>query len=284
MQAWIKGLLAKEFAGAEAPPMVFSGVRPPAYRQDHLVEIADARALQRDAASESGCLAEHACVLLPHESAVRDWDVDVDTVYRPEVASIIRQRLLPQRRVEVIQGGKVVIRGNGNRFYGEGVHCDGPLTTDAYAINLGALTTPQAEQNWRRSFARDEVAGFMLINFWRPINMREPVRDYPLALCDPLSVDPNDIFWARIPSVSPDGRGSRHLALRFNPGQRWRYYPAMMTNEVLAFKQCEFWKGVPDGAPRANVFHTAFRDPTAPREAEPRLSCEHRVGVMILRD
>ena len=264
--------------------MVFTGVRAPAYRQDHLVEIADAREIQRGALSEAGFLAEHASVLLPHETAVRDWDVDVASVYRAEVASIIRQRLLPARRVEIVQGTRVVTRGGDNRFYGEGVHCDGPLTPDAHATNLGALTTPQAELNWRRSFARDEVAGFMLINFWRPINMREPVRDYPLALCDPLSVDPDDVFWARIPSVTPDGRVSRHLALRFNSSQRWRYYPAMTTNEVLAFKQCEFWKGEPDGARRSNVFHTAFRDPTAPPDAEPRRSCEHRVGVMILRD
>jgi hypothetical protein len=284
MQASLKGLLAKEFVGAEAPPMVFAGVRPPAYRQDHLAEIADARAMQRGAPSEAGFLAEHACVLLPHETAVRDWDADVANVYRPEVASIIRERLLPGRRVEVLQGMKVVTRGGGNRIYGEGVHCDGPLTPDAYAANLGALTTPQAEPNWRRSFARDEVAGFMLINFWRPINMREPMRDRPLALCDPLSVEADDIFSARIPSVTPEGRVSRHLALRFNPGQRWRYYSAMTTNEVLVFKQCEFWKENPDAGPRANVFHTAFRDPTAPPNVEPRLSCEHRVGVMILRD
>jgi len=284
VQVSIKGLLAKDYVGAEAPPMVFTGVRPPAYRQDHLVEIADARAMQQGAPSESGCLAEHSSVLLSHETAVRDWDTDVANVYRPEIATIIRQRLLPGRRVEISQGAKVVTRGGGKRIYGEGVHCDGPLTPDTYATNLGALTTPQAEGNWRRSFARDEVAGFMLINFWRPINMRQPVRDYPLALCDPLSVDRDDIFWARIPRLTSAGRVSRHLALRFNPSQRWRYYPAMTTNEVLVFKQCEFWKGVADGAPRANVFHSAFRDPTAPPEAEPRRSCEHRVGVIILRD
>ncbi len=264
--------------------MVFTGVRPPAYRQDHLAEIADARAMQREAPSESGFLTEHACVLLPHQTAVRDWDADVANVYRPEVASITRERLLPGRRVEIFQGTKVVTRGGGKRIYGEGVHCDGPLTPDSYATNLGALTTPQAELNWRRNFARDEVAGFMLINFWRPINMREPVRDYPLALCDPLSVDPDDVFSARIPRLTSEGRVSRHLALRFNPGQSWRYYPAMTTNEVLVFKQSEFWKESPDAGPRANVFHTAFRDPTAPPEAEPRRSCEHRVGVMILRD
>ena len=60
MQAAIKGLLAKEFAGAEAPPMVFT-VLPPADRQDHLVEIADARAMQRGGGAGIG-LPGRACV------------------------------------------------------------------------------------------------------------------------------------------------------------------------------------------------------------------------------
>jgi hypothetical protein len=283
MQASIKGLLAKEYVGEQAPPMVFAGVRPPAYRRDHLVEIADARALQPGAMPESGFFADHAFVLLPHETAVRDWDLEVTNVYRPEVAAIIRQRLLPGRRLEIRQGAKIVARGGGQRFYVVGVHCDGTLSPEGHAANFGALTTRQAGLDWRRAYSRDEVAGFMLVNFWRPINMREPVRNYPLALCDPRSVDADDIFSASVPSLNSGGPVSHHLALRFNPAQRWRYYPDMRTDEVLVFKQCEFWKDMPD-TPRGNVFHTAFRDPTAPPDAEPRRSCECRVAIMILRD
>ena len=124
----------------------------------------------------------------------------------------------------------------------------------------------------------------MLINFWRPINMREPVRNYPLALCDPLSVDADDIFSARIPSVNSDGRVSRHLALRFNPRQQWRYFPAMTTAEVLVFKQCEFWKGRERQTARQRFPQRFRRSDQRRRTQSLGGSCEHRVGVMILCD
>jgi hypothetical protein len=284
VQAEIKGLLAPDFTGAEAPPMVFVGVRPPEYRRSYPTEIEDARTLQSRSTEESAFFAEHAFVLLPHRTQVRDWDADVATIYRNEIAAIIRRRLLPGRRVEVLQSPQVVQRGSGGRrLYGEGVHCDGPLTPDIYARNLGAFASEQAERNWRQTYARSEVAGFMLVNFWRTIHMSEPLRHMPLALCDPNSVRREDIFSVTIPGLAPQGRTTHHLALRFDPGQRWIHYPAMTTDEVLVFKQCEFWKAGPDAVPQ-NVFHTAIRDPSTPLDAEARKSCEHRVGVMILRD
>lgn len=283
VRATIRGLLAPDFVAHEAPPMTFVGLRSPEYRHRYFAEIADARALQSQSTSESAFFADHGFVLMPHETAVRDWDADVATIYRSEIPALVRQRLLPGRRVEVLQSPKVMKRGRAARYYGHGVHCDGPLTLDLYARNLGAFANEQAERTWRRNYARPEVAGFMLINFWRTIEMREPLRHLPLALCDPNSVLREDIFPATIPGLAPEGRVTSHLALRFNPGERWHYYPGMRTSEVLAFKQCEFWKSGADRVPQ-NVFHTAFQDPDAPAEAEPRKSCEHRVGVMILED
>ena len=54
-----------------------------------------------------------------------------------------------------------------------------------------------------------------------------------------------------------------------------------MTNEeVLVFTQFEQWKGVDNKAPDAKItsnYHTAFTDPTAPKDQkEPRRSCEFR--------
>ena len=57
----------------------------------------------------------------------------------------------------------------------------------------------------------------------------------------------------------------------------------MTPAEVLVLKACEFWKDDPRAHPQ-NVFHTAFDDPTTPADVEPRQSCDHRVGVWILRD
>jgi hypothetical protein len=52
---------------------------------------------------------------------------------------------------------------------------------------------------------------------------------------------------------------------------------------VLAFKLCEFWKDAPNARPQ-NCFHSAFPHPDTPPDAEERQSCEHRVGVLLLRD
>jgi hypothetical protein len=58
----------------------------------------------------------------------------------------------------------------------------------------------------------------------------------------------------------------------------------MRADEVLAFKLFECRKDDPGPSHFRSVFHTAFEDPDAPSDAEERQSCEHRVGVVILRD
>ena len=105
----------------------------------------------------------------------------------------------------------------------------------------------------------------------------------PLALCRPTSLDVADIVPTQMIGIAPERNPTRHLVLRFNPDQEWFYFPEMASDEVLAFKLCEFWKDDADARPQ-NVFHTAFDHPDTPDDAEHRQSCEHRVGVMILRD
>ena len=55
----------------------------------------------------------------------------------------------------------------------------------------------------------------------------------------------------------------------------------MTGNEVLAFKNFQFFKNDPDQNVEA-CFHAAFEDPGAPPEAAERQSCEHRVSVFFL--
>jgi hypothetical protein len=148
---------------------------------------------------------------------------------------------------------------------------------------LRAILSEEAGREWQQALASDEVAGFVLINFWRTTNMCTPLRHMPLALCDPSSLDRSDLIPNTIARIAPGGRLTEHLALRFNAGQRWYYYPGMTNEEVLVFKLYEYSKDAPE-APLQNVFHSAFRDPQAPGDCEPRQSCEHRAGVMILKD
>jgi hypothetical protein len=283
VQAQLNGFLPPDFAAAiptidlRNPP-----ARPPA--QFPPIDIRDGRSLQAGASSEAEFFAANGFVLLKHRTSVEDWD-DVPPIFAEEVEELIRTRLLPGRRLEIQQRPSPMRRGRGTDTpqYAQGVHSDGPLTAELYAANVAAFAGPQAERWWIDRYRRADVAGFMSIDFWRTTNMQRPLRHMPLALCAPNSLDRPDILPMDFIGIAPDGHKSHHLALRYNPRQQWFCYPEMTGDEVLAFKLCEFRRDDPDARPQ-NCFHSAFVHPDTPADAEERQSCEHRVGVLILRD
>ena len=261
------------------------------------VKIRNARQLQ-GAAETSGSFgeaeffAEHSFVVLDHRSHFRDWDADpagnVDSgltrTYFPEIESIIRERLLPDQRLEIPPVANLLRRGpeSPNPFYGTVVHQDYGLSADDYEENVAAYGTDAAAQAWRSQYDRDEVAGFLVINFWRTVHMDEPLRHLPLAVCDPYSVAPDDVVATGLLNFTPTGRPSNQLGLRHSPEQRWYYYPGMTTGEVLAFKNFQCFKD--DARPTLRTcFHSAFDEPETPAGATPRQSCEYRVGVFFLK-
>lgn len=261
------------------------GTAPPGVTMlPRTVEIGDARALQAESGlSEAEFFAAHGFVLLPHATQVRDWDTDVASVYLPEIDMIVRERLLPGRRVEIEQFPNILRRGRDTAvpFYADGVHSDGGIGPDDYAHNIGAFSNPEIANLWRARYDRDDVAGVIWVDFWRVTNMDEPLAHMPLALCDTASLDAADLVPTANTGIAPEGRESRHLGLRFSEGQRWYSYPGMTNDDLLAFKLSEFWK---DPGRDTNCFHSAFNDPGAPADAQHRQSCEHRVGVVVLRD
>lgn len=283
VQIRLRGFLPPNFNGTVPP---FDARRPPQWLgvQSPPIEIKDARMLQAGALPEADFFAQNAFVLLNHQTKVRDWDGDAVPVYFPEVGQLVRDRLLPGMKLEIQQPYKPIRRGRGTRTpqYGLGVHSDVPLTAELYARNFAAFGTIAAGKRWYERYRRDDVAGFVSIDFWRTTNMKRPLRHMPLAVCAPASVDRDDIVPITARGVGSD-RPSDHLALRFNPAQQWYFYSGMRSDEVLAFKMCEFWKDDPGAHPQS-CFHSAFVDPATPADAEQRQSCEHRVGVLILRD
>lgn len=275
----LNGFLPPDYAGGMVSGPV--GAPQPLMTSD-AVEIGDARALQAGA-DPAAFFAEHGFVLLPHASKVLDWDCDVAGIYMPEIETLIRERLLPGRRVEVQQYPSLLRRGRGTPvpFYAEGVHSDGGFGVDDYAHNITAFSNPEFGRLWRERYDRDDVEGMLWIDFWRPTNMAGPLEHMPLALCDVSTLDPADVVPSELTGIAPEGRPTHHASLRFNSGQRWYSYPRMTNHELLAFKLMGF--GKQGGAPQ-NCFHSAFRDPDARADAEERQSCEHRVGVLLLRD
>jgi hypothetical protein len=285
VQAQLNGFFPPDFTG---PIPTIDLRNPPQGPQPQYppTEIHDARGLHDSGTSEAKFLAEHGFVLLPHRTAVRDWDRDVEQVYLPEIEAIIRERLFPGRRLEVQQSaGGLLRRGRGtkNPAYAGGVHSDAPLNAELYAKNVGAFASDKAEEWWRRNYERDDVAGFINLDFWRITNMHAPLRHMPLAVCDPASLDRSDIVEMTMKGIAPEGGSTHHLSVRYNPRQRWYYYPHMTDDELLVFKLGEYWKDEPDRPPQ-NGLHSAFAHPDTPADAEERQSCEHRVGVLILRD
>ena len=277
------GLIPADVTGP-FPTVDIRNPSPPRETNFPPIQIRDGRELQANGASEARLFAENGFVLLNHVTMVKDWD-DVPEAFCSEIEEIIRTRLLPGRRVEVQQRPTPMRRGRGtdNPQYAQGVHSDGPLTAELYAENVRAFAGEQAHDWWLERYRRDEVAGFMSVDFWRTTNMTGPLQHMPLAVCAPNSLRRSDILPMEFLGIAPDGNMSHHLALRFDPAHRWYFYPEMTGAEVLAFKLCEFWKDEPDARPQ-NCFHSAFRDPRAPADAEERQSCEHRVGVLVLRD
>ena len=112
-----------------------------------------------------------------------------------------------------------------NPFYGTAVHQDYGLSADDYEENVAAYGTDEAAAVWRKQYDRDEVTGFLVINFWRTVYMDEPLRHLPLTICDPYSVEPDDVLSTGLVNFTPTGRPSNQLGMRYNPKQRWYYYP-----------------------------------------------------------
>ncbi len=124
---------------------------------------------------------------------------------------------------------------------------------------------------------------FAIINVWRNI-APEPVATRPLALCDALSVRPEDLVVFEIHYA--DRIGENYFA-KHHEGHRWYFYPALTRDEALLIKQ---WDSAGElarskgasadsasgDAPCTFSFHSAFEDPTTPPDALERWSIEVR--------
>ena len=275
------------------------------------LRVGDARQLQRQEMEEQGMsapdfFAKHGFILLKHQTAMteEDWlasveniesffDADVavrderymssDTparrIWSKEAESILKSVIPGAASLELPSQG-VRRESTMGRFSGKGavslVHNDLPLDVDQ-ACEKASRLAPRMRQQREQLQGPDGYKSLLLCNLWRPIAPCKKVQAMPLCLCDASSIAPEDFVELQI---APDEPGSLQITgLKYNPRQRWFYYPAMETDEVLVFRQFERAKG--DSAPPVMpTFHTAFCDPTAPANAEPRISFEYRVSML----
>ena len=62
--------------------------------------------------------------------------------------------------------------------------------------------------------------------------MQYPLRMKPLALCDPNTVNRKD----HVPVALTCDKDASFGYIRYNPNQKWYYYPEMTNDEVMVFK------------------------------------------------
>jgi len=104
------------------------------------------------------------------------------------------------------------------------------------------------------------------LNIWRPIST--PIQDCPLAMCDFRTVDPRNLVPADI--IFPHYQDEAYEVL-YNPDQRWFYKQGMEWDDVLLFKLGD---NSTDEAPLCP--HSAFMDPSVPKDTPSRVSIEVR--------
>ncbi|XP_006460560.1 hypothetical protein AGABI2DRAFT_192227 [Agaricus bisporus var. bisporus H97] len=113
---------------------------------------------------------------------------------------------------------------------------------------------------------------FQILNLWRPIG--NPALEWPLALCDFRSVDPdNDTYPVAL--VYPDHEGET-MSIKPSDKHEWKYLRGMTPDEIVLIK-C--FDSVEDGSVSRFTPHTGFEDPTTPKGAPHRESIELRALV-----
>jgi hypothetical protein len=229
----------------------------------HQVPVFDGRSI-----ADGFSLDREGFALLRQSTAVRDFYnyEEIRQVYYREAEALIKASLnadrvvifdhTVRRRVD----GAADIRGAGPRQPATRIHVD---QTDASGANrVREHLTAEADELLK---GRVQV-----INLWHPI--RGPVRDTPLALCDAASVATGDLVASDL--IYPNRNGETY-SVKFNPAHRWFYFPEMTADEGLLLK-C--YDSATDGRARFTP-HTAFVDPTTPKDAPPRESIELRTLV-----
>jgi len=239
---------------------------------------------------------DHGFVLLDMPTEVKDWnqdysktDTDITNIYHKEVEAAILNQLFPKGTdiSHISQESAVLRRGpkSENPFYALGVHEDYAMGIENFKEASSAYIPDDATNEAFLSEIDKKLADcevFMVICFWRPINLRGGVLlNNPLCVLDRATVGEHDIVKSHLHGFTPTGKVQPQLMLKHDKEQRWCYYPDMTENEVLVFKQFYYKKSDPNGKFQC-CFHSAFKDP---REGffvkQKRQSTEHRVGVYI---
>ncbi|KAI9788356.1 MAG: hypothetical protein M1816_006959 [Peltula sp. TS41687] len=104
-------------------------------------------------------------------------------------------------------------------------------------------TTAELDGRLDRYFGKDRARlnnqRYQVINIWKPLE--GPCRDFPMALCDPKSVDrANDLYIVDevFPTVA-----NEVFQVHYNPKHRWYWVPDQLDSEITIFQAYDSEKG-----------------------------------------
>jgi len=227
------------------------------------VSLLDGRSL-----ADQPSLDREGFALFDMPSAVRDFRrmEDVQTLHFPEIVSFI---------AGITRADEVVIAGPPALRFGERAAAADRAAHSKTARLVHSDSYETAAEDFTREFnphPERRIARCEHHNIWRTFS--RPPQDLPLALCDFRSVLPDDIIRADAAFDNEQGQVTwsfEAMLFRYDPAHRWVYYSNMTAADVLVFKRYDSDRTRPWFVP-----HTAFEDPSAPADAEPRASIEMR--------
>lgn len=168
-----------------------------------------------------------------------------------------------------------------------GVHTD--VSAEGYLAQFRAAVSENCELGTVTEGRKRRV---LFLKFWRNI-ADSPILNHHLAMLDKSSLNDSDVHEGEI-----DFKGISIKQNRLNGDinadrLQWVYFPAMLKDEVICFQQGDLTIHGPlvSGQPQRitfpecrqdhATFHSAFEDPSAPLNADPRRSIEVAAYVFL---
>lgn len=227
--------------------------------RDHALQIHDARPL-----GDSLSLSRQGFELWRHDTKVANFfdPEEIERVYNPEVEKLIKQA---SGASQVYVFDHTIRVENEQKRTAEKVREPVMFVHNDYTEQSGPqrvrdfLPPEEAEELLKRRFA--------IIQVWRSI--AGPIQTMPLALCDAQTIAPAQLITAERRTKDRVGHTQ---CMTYSDTNRWFYFPDMRRDEAMLLKTFES-----DPANHGGVSgHSAFTNPQAPADAEPRQSIETR--------
>jgi hypothetical protein len=226
--------------------------------EQRLTQIHDGRAQQRELSLDA-----NGFVLVSHATTMTDFfdPAELRGRYYAEVERLVR---------EVSGASRVVVFDHTLRT-GDTTEQQERKIREPVLWAHNDYTDWSGPQRLREILPREAPAllqrRFAIIQVWRAI--QSVIERNPLAIVDARTMTPED--FVRAERRYPDRVGETYQ-LKYNPAQRWFYFPRMRRDEALVFK---VFDSATDGRARFTP-HTSFDDPHSAVDAPQRQSIEVR--------